>query len=222
MTPISSSSEIAGSDIDAMAEPRRPLVIYGAGGHGQVVAEAATVAGRLILGFLDDTVTLDHVGAWRIVDERIFEGTDAGVLVAVGDNFARRRISDDMREASRPPATVIHPTAWVSPSAQIGEGVFIGPRAVVNAEARIGDGAIINSGAIIEHHCRVGPFAHVAPGATLAGGVRIGQLTLVGVGASLLPNIEVGDDSTVGAGAVVTQDVRRGTTVVGSPAQPTE
>ena len=202
------------------APSQRPLAIYGAGGHGLVVAESAEAAGFLVIGFLDDSVTLDRVGRWPVLNDTKLGEADFAVIVGIGDNFARRRLARDMHDAGIPTANVIHPTAWVSPSATVGRGVYIGPNAVVNAEAKIGDGAIINSGAIVEHHCRIGAFSHAGPGAKLGGNVGVGELVLVGLGASVLPNVQIDDDATVGAGAVVIDDVPRGATVVGVPAQP--
>lgn len=114
---------------------------------------------------------------------------------------------------------LVHPTAWVSPSAELGRGVFVGPMAVINARARIAHHAIINTGAVVEHECDVGLGAHVAPHATLAGGTRVGAHALVGLGAAVLPGAAVGARAVVGAGAVVLQDVAEGQRVAGCPAR---
>ena len=194
-------------------------MIYGAGGHGHVVADAAQLAGWRVLGFLDDALHDAPGLAWPLFtpdDPRI---RDARLHVAIGDNAARQRKLADLRTLTRDPATIIHPTAWISPSARVGHGCFIGPRAMVNAHADIADGAIVNTGAIVEHHCRVGVCAHVAPGSVMGGGCAIGELALVGLGSRLLPKVRVGRGAIVGAGAVVLGDVPDVATVVGVPAR---
>ena len=35
----------------------RPLIVYGAGGHGKVVADILIARGEKVMGFLDDTKT---------------------------------------------------------------------------------------------------------------------------------------------------------------------
>ncbi len=198
----------------------KSIIIHGAGGHGLVVAEAAVAAGFTVVGFVDDAIVEGFLGGHPILRMETVDATDAEVIVAVGDATIRKRIHDSHVATGRPMAVVVHPTASVSPSVQMGGGIFVGANAVVNAEAEVGDGVIINSRAIVEHHCEVGPFSHIAPGATLGGMSKVGELTLVGIGASVLPDVKIGSNCVVGAGSVVREDVENGQTVVGSPARP--
>jgi sugar O-acyltransferase (sialic acid O-acetyltransferase NeuD family) len=197
----------------------RALVIYGGGGHGMVVADAAAAAGWKVIGFVDDNPRARAAEFRPILEPDSTAATNATAIVAIGDNCVRQRAMARLVETGRELVNVIHPSACVSPLATFGRGVFIGPRAVVNAGAVLGDGAIINSGAIVEHHCHIGAFAHIAPGAVLGGAAQVGALTLVGLGASVLPVIRIGERSIVGAGAVLIGDIGDHITVVGVPAR---
>ena len=213
-----------------MAE--RNLIIYGAGGHGVVVAEAATLAGWTIRGFIDDSVSpgtnpcedsavgyVPVLGSNRELGD--LDRERAAFIVAVGDNARRDALLRDLMDDGFDLAAITHPDAVVSPSARLGPGAFVGPRAVVHAHALIGIGAIINTGAIVEHHVTIGRCAHVAPGAILCGRAQVGDRALIGAGAILLPREKVGDEAIVGAGSVVIDDVPNASTVVGNPARPT-
>lgn len=112
-------------------------------------------------------------------------------------------------------ATVVHPSAFISPTARLASGVFIGPGAIVHSRARVGAHAIINSGAIVEHDCTIGENTHLAPGSVIGGTVTIGCDTLLGLGCRVLPGLSIGKHCTIGAGAVVLATVPDGTTVVG-------
>ena len=70
----------------------KSIVIYGGGGHGLVVAEAAEAAGWKIVGFLDDALPVKQpVGRWKVVAlEKI--GRKAGIIIGIGDNATRGRI----------------------------------------------------------------------------------------------------------------------------------
>ncbi len=195
---------------------RGTILIYGAGDQGQVVAEAADLAGFDLAGFLDDRVAPGTiVGSWQV----LADDPQCPLIVGIGDNMTRWTRSRAAIESGRPLATIVHPSAWVSPTAELGRGVFVGPNAVVHVGAHVEDGAIINSAAVVEHHCHIQAGAHVAPNATLCGCVRVGRCTLIGAGAVVLPVVTVGEEVVVGAGSVVTGDVPDGVTVVGDPAR---
>lgn len=120
-------------------------------------------------------------------------------------------------ELSFPP--IQHPMAWVSPSAVLGRGVFVGAQAAVAAHARVGDWSVINRGATIGHDTVLGAGVRVHPGATVAGVTRLGDRVVVGAGATIIDGIRVGDDVVLGAGSVVTRDLLEPGTYVGVPAR---
>ena len=204
---------------------REPLLVYGAGGHGLVVAEAAHAAGFEPMGFIDDAAPPAlAVGRWPVLGggdmaEEIATSADARVIIAIGDNSTRFQTQRRLASRGLSLATIIHPSAQVSPSAHVHAGAFIGPLAVVHAEAVVWAGAIVNSAAVVEHHGQVGDASHVAPGAVLTGRVTVGARALVGARAVVLPGVKIGDDAIVGAGAVVLCDVAAGQTVAGNPAR---
>jgi len=200
--------------------PAGTIVIYGAGGHGKVVADAADAAGFEVVGFIDDHIPPDgRFGRFAVQPPETLDAAVA-VHVAIGDNAARAAATERVKSAGCALPPIVHPTAVVSAAANIAEGVFIAPLAVVNAAAHLATSVIINTAAIVEHDCTVDSFAHVAPGAILCGGVQVGEAALVGARAVVLPGVRIGANCIVGAGAVVASDVANGQTVIGNPAQP--
>lgn len=200
------------------------ILIWGAGGHGRVILDIALSCGEEAITFCDDDQNRDRsmfcgypVGA----ASRLFR--DPGGLsgtrfaVAIGDNHLRARCFDAAIEASGVPVTLIHPSAIISPSAEIGVGTVVMPRAVINAGAVVGRNCIVNSGAIVEHDCRIGDHVHIAPGATLGGGVRLGSFVQVGLAAVVLPYASIGAGAVVGAGGVVLKDLPADVTAAGVP-----
>ncbi|MDG2021554.1 MAG: acetyltransferase [Phycisphaerales bacterium] len=204
------------------------LVLFGAGGHAAVVADAAVAMGFVLVGVVDAIRPVADgrppfggvpwLGPPDDPDPSLHEllGRGARVHAAVGDAGLRRRWLGDHADHA---ACIVHPAAVVSPSAAIGEGVFIGPRAVVNARAVIGTGTIVNTSAILEHDARTGEYCHLAPGAIVLGNAVVGDQTLVGSNATILPAITVGQRATIGAGSVVTSDLPDDVRAFGNPAR---
>jgi sugar O-acyltransferase (sialic acid O-acetyltransferase NeuD family) len=205
------------------------IAIVGAGGHGQVVADilrARRLAGGdvRVVGYVDDRRML-HGKAF--LDIRVLGPVNMlasldidGVIVAIGDNAARARLSRALEEAGLKLGTAIHPTAIVGSDVMVGEGSMISAGAIVTTGTLLGRGVILNTGCTVDHHTVLGDFVHIAPGVHMGGEVRIGEGALVGIGAVVLPRVAIAVRATVGAGAVVTRDVPEGVTVVGNPARP--
>jgi sugar O-acyltransferase (sialic acid O-acetyltransferase NeuD family) len=205
----------------------KTLAIFGAGGHGKVVADAAICAGWLSVVFFDEAYPASKaIGPWAILGSSDSfmnrAGEFAGVMVAIGENRTRLRWIHALQRRSMPisPISLTHPSSVVSPHATIGAGSVILAGAIVNAFARVGEGCIINSGATVDHDCDLADGVHISPGANLAGGVRVGECTWIGIGAAIREGIAIGQNVTVGAGAAVIAAVESGQTVVGVPAKP--
>jgi sugar O-acyltransferase (sialic acid O-acetyltransferase NeuD family) len=204
---------------------RVPLYVYGAGGHGKVVADAARACGLFdVRGFLDDDRTRWGTEwcdlAVRGGDEALAELEDgARVAPAIGGNRARAALVARLLETGTPLATVVHPTAVVAGGVTIGDGTFVAPFAVLHADARVGRACIVNTAAVIEHDCVVADYVHVSPRAVLGGGVAAGEGSHVALGALALPGLRVGAWTTLGAGAVMVESLPDGETAVGVPAR---
>jgi sugar O-acyltransferase (sialic acid O-acetyltransferase NeuD family) len=115
--------------------------------------------------------------------------------------------------------TLVHPTAYVSPLATLGPGVFVGANSVIAPGAVLQEHVFVNRGVTIGHDTRVGAFSRIQPGSNLGGVCRIGRAVTIGMGATVLERLHVGDKAFVGAGAVVLEDVSPNVLVAGLPAK---
>lgn len=197
----------------------------GAGGHAKVVIEALRDAGFTPAGIVDPHPASASLLGVPVLggDERLPSLRAAGIeeaVVALGANRMRERMGARLRDLGFGLPAVVHPAAFVSPSARIDDGAVIMARAVAGTLAGIGPLAILNTGCVVDHDNRIGACAHVAPGAALAGNVTVGDRALVGVGAAVRPGITIGADAVIGAGSAVVRDVPVGAIVGGVPARP--
>ncbi len=113
---------------------------------------------------------------------------------------------------------LLHPTAAISPMAEIAEGVFVGAGAVVAPNARLGPFTLINRGATIGHDANLERCVVVGPSASAASWVHLEEGCVLGIGCTVIERICIGSGSYVAAGAVVLKDVPPGRMVAGVPA----
>lgn len=209
-----------------MAEAR--LLVLGAGGHGRVVADLARALGRYAsIALLDGKFEAqgEHtVGAWRCVGpleraEREAQVPDTHFALGLGDNTLRLRWLAKLDAWGAQVPALVHPSAAVSPDAQLGAGTVCMAQSAVNVGARLGRACIVNTGATVDHDCTLGDGVHLSPGANLGGEVTVGEQSWVGIGASVRHGITIGARTVVGAGAAVVKDLPDDVVAVGVPAR---
>ena len=206
------------------------LLLLGSGGHARVVAETALATGRFSsIAFLDDRCS-DPVHqssqlGWPVIGpfasalEPQVRKKFSSALVATGNSSLRVNWLPRLISCGYEVPVVVHPTAWVSPSAQVGAGSVVHAHAAVQSQSSIGSGVILNTGCSVDHDSRLANGVHICPGARLAGEVEVGARSWIGIGASVIQQIRIGVDVTVGAGASVVRDLPDGVTAVGVPAR---
>lgn len=204
------------------------VVIIGAGGHGQVVADLllrAWARGAMLqpIGYVDDNPVLWEkfpleLPVFGPLTQLVSVAHDA-VIIAIGDNRSRARLFQQMQGQNERIVNAIHPSAVVAPDVRLGQGVMICAGTVINTGTTIGDDVILNTSCSVDHHSVIRDHAHLAPGVHLGGGVCVEEGALLGVSAASVPGRTIGRWSVVGAGAVVTHDIPAYATVVGVPAR---
>ncbi len=207
------------------------LLIVGARADGQAHVVLEVIQSddtHQVVAFADETPELKGqqvlgrpvLGDPAEVAEQVAELGIMGAFVAVGVPRARARLAEICRSMDLSLPTLIHPSAYLSPEAQIGEGAFLGAGVQVLPGASVGDLCRVNAGTVVSHHVQVGYCNTIGPNATLAGRSSTAAFAFLGAGCTLLPEVRVGEEAMVGAGAVVTRDVAAALTVVGVPARP--
>ena len=152
------------------------LVILGAGGCGRTVADVAEQLGYSTI-VLDDA-NPDH----PLSSFQSYINSSTYFIPAFGNNTFRLEWINRIEESSRQLATLIHTTAYVSPTTTISPGTVILPHAIINTDVVVGKGCIINLGAIVDHGCILEEGVHIAPGAIVKGENQIERLSKIEAG----------------------------------------
>ena len=135
---------------------------------------------------------------------------------------------------------VIHPSAIVPASAEIGKNVAIGARAILGEHVKVGDETTIGSGSVIGDAVKIGSHCRLDPNVTIYPGTTLGDRVIVQAGAVLgsegfgyvrdsqtgryeqFPQIgrlvieddvEIGANSTIDRGALDETRIGRGTKI---------
>ena len=152
------------------------LVILGSGGYGRTVADVAHQLGYTTI-ILDDADPVHPLSSFTsYIDEH------TSFIPAFGNNAFRLEWINMIEESGGRLATLIHSTAYVSPTAIINPGTVILPHAIINTDVVVGKGCIINLGAIVDHGCIIEEGVHICLGAIVKGENRIEKCSKIEAG----------------------------------------
>ena len=141
------------------------LIILGAGGYGRTVADVAAQTGRYDeICFLDDNSQAEDV-IGKCADYAVHADENTIFYPAFGNNEGRVSWLNRLSENGCKVATIIHASAYISPTVRMAEGVAVLPHAIVNTGCEVKTGCIINCGAIVDHGCILEEGVHVCLGA---------------------------------------------------------
>ena len=154
----------------------RRLIILGAGGYGRTVKDVAEQLGFSTI-VLDDADLAHPLSSFQsCIDENTY------FIPAFGNNAFRMEWINRIEESGGQLATLIHPTAYISPTATIDLGTVILPHAIINTDVVVGKGCIINLGAIVDHGCVLEEGVHICLGVIVKGENRIERLSKIEAG----------------------------------------
>ena len=208
------------------AQQKSRVIVIGAGDGGKIVAELLSLepAKYELAGFLDDNKNL-----WskEMAGGRVLGGTDQiqalsqqrifdSIIISITSNMTvRKRLFDKYRDLGFKFINVIHPSVYVSPSAQLGCGNLIYGMVYIGTETKIGDDNLISAHSSIDHHNVVGSHNLFGPGCLTSGDVTIGNSCIFGAGVGMEPHLRIGNNIKIASGLAITSHVPDGTVLKG-------
>lgn len=205
------------------------LLVYGSGGFGTEVVDIARRMNRAVprwegIAFIDDIRPPgEHYGIpVHPLAEALAHWApgDREVVVAVGQPSSRERLRTTLEGHAVRFARVIDPSAIVSDTAIVGEGVVIAPHCIVASQARLGDNVVLNATTIVGHDVVVGRDTVLSSMVNIGGASSIGRCSYVGMGAQIKEKRTIGDQTIIGMGSVLHDNVGDDLIAMGNPARP--
>ena len=156
---------------------KKSLLILGEGPYGRVARETAEAMGCFEkIAFLDDNSPL-AVGMLADYAELAQEYCCA--FVAMGNPQLRMQWLHKLEQAGYELPCLIHPRAYVAPSAVLGKATIAEPMAVVNAEAVVEMGGLLCAGCVVNHNAHVMPVCQIDCNAVVASNAAVPEGTKV-------------------------------------------
>ena len=207
----------------------KPIVIFGAGGHGREVLQIIHDINRVrptwtCTGFIVDDEFLDQpiVHGLPILGnlDWLKANPDNYVVVAIGSSTARWQITQRIRQDCKNDfAVLVHPRAWIGRNVEIGAGSIVCAGSLITTDIVISQHVHINIGSTVGHDAVFRNYVSLYQNVNVSGNVILNEGVEVGTGSVIIPGCRVGEWSIVGAGSVVTKSIKENCTVVGVPAR---
>ena len=200
------------------------LALYGAGAMGREFKYIADESGKWPeVVFIDDRAETEALLGCPVYRFQMFRArfapADVRFVVAIGEPKFRREAFERMSRAGYTGGVLMHPSAYISPDAAVGEGTAICQDVHIGSQAKIGNNCYLSRNASVGHDAVVGSHTRLGVNAFIGGHTVIGENAFIGEGALLRDRIQFGSFSVAALGAAVFEDVPDSVTVVGNPAR---
>lgn len=122
------------------------------------------------------------------------------VIVAITDNEARLQIANSIRGLGGRFLTALHPTAYISGEASVGDGSVLGANAVVQPDSTVGSHCFVGPSSVVDRDAVIGAGAWISAGVVVEPGASVGARAVLGSNASVARKAEVRADARVRPG----------------------
>lgn len=202
----------------------KDVIIIGASGHGAEIHEYILAHEKLtgqkefrIVGLLDEKKEYYERYAYTAPFLGPITGhtvkNNVWYIIAIANIKIRKMVVEDFLSSGARFTSFFHPTAYISSSAKIGNGVVIGPNANIGPNAVVGDFCLINSRCSIAHDSVLGSFNCLSPNVCLSGSTTIGNGNFFGINSATLQGVTIGDFNIIQAGMIIDQDIGNESTI---------
>ena len=202
-----------------MLKTKEKIYIYGTGGLSRTITEIIKSNSKFqIAGYIDDNNIKDNFGVKSVSTKYFLNNVKkANIVIAIGENFERKKIFKKFNKDSYQFPNVISKFANISKNIKLGIGNIILSSCAINTAVIIKNFCILNSQSLLEHDCIMSSFSQISPSTVICGGCKIGEGAFVGANSTIIQNINTGNWSVVGASSLVVKNIAPKTLNFGSP-----
>lgn len=203
------------------------IVIFGGGNQAHYTIDIIEKENKFkIIGIID---SIHEVGTYRFnyqilgrqenIEEIILEHNVDGGIIAIGDNWSRYNVKNQIQKIVPKFKFVnaIHPSVIVGNNVEMGIGIVAMAGCIFNPKSKIGDFCFFATGAQVEHDCIIDDFASISAGSVIGGFVKLGKFSAITLGVTVMDRVEIGENTVVGSGSLVVKSLPDNVLVYGNP-----
>jgi sugar O-acyltransferase (sialic acid O-acetyltransferase NeuD family) len=202
----------------------KEVIIIGSGGHGAELDDYINHNNSLpgtekykIIAYLDDNP--DNYSMYQF-SAPLMGGVknhavrkDIYYIIGIANlKFRQKFVEQYLKDGARF-LSVIHASAYISRSSNIGVGAIIGPHVNLGPNTIIGDFSIVNSRSSLGHDTIIGKYNFISPNVCFSGFSIIGNGNLFGINSATIPEIHIGNNNKIMAGMIIDRNVGDDTVV---------
>ena len=200
-------------------DPRKKLIVFGIAKHAEMVAEFAREQFEFI-GFTANQrfIISDRIGDYPLhpFEELATRCDPATHAIHVALEYSRQsadraRLIAEAEQLGFSIVSIIHPSAQIATSAQVGRHALICEGVIVQPFARIGNNVVINAGSLIGLAAEIAANVFLGSRVTVERSSRIATNCTIGNGSTITEGKVVAAQSTLQPRSVITSDVAVGT-----------
>ncbi|MCX7549974.1 NeuD/PglB/VioB family sugar acetyltransferase [Xanthomarina sp. F2636L] len=205
---------------------KKDIFLIGVGNYTEVIIELALDCGYHIKGLyhynhdrVGETVLgIPIIGCTEDLYLKDINGMQ--FAVTMGNNAMRNEIASKLRNLGAKTPNLIHPRAFISPSATLGQGCFIHLNAKISTNCTLGNDCVIDFNSLVAHHAVLGDACYMSSLAMVGSYCNLGERVLLGMNSLVIPlKLTIGNDCIIGAKANVTKSFPDNCVLIGNPAR---
>ena len=210
---------------------KKKILIFSAGPSGREVFQLISSINKLdhiweVIGYVD----IDSNKIGKMIDGiHVYSSNNLPkqneIYAACGamNSVIRKKIFDkDIIKNGYKSTNLIHPLVEIPKCFKIGLGNVIFSNVHISFEVSIKNFSIISNFCDLGHNLTANNYSTIMPSVTIGGNCTIGEQTFIGSGAKIYQGVEIGSNCKIGMGSLITNNIKKNTSVVDFPRKVTK
>ncbi len=192
------------------------IALFGAGLQCQVVLDMVQTENlnlkiNAIIDSEPEKDKIDNIHVYNKLSlDLLFKKGLRRIHICIGNGIVKSQIANDLKSRGFNIVSIIAPSATISKTAHLDDGVFIGSGVYIGRDVKICELSQINHLVSIAHNCVVGAGSFFADGCRVGGNVNFGEHVNLGIGVVVNRDINIGKEASVPSGAIIIKDLEAG------------